>query len=187
MIGNDIVDLSCAQSESNWQRRGFLSKIFTKAEQQLIQQSDNSFETVWLIWSMKESAYKIYVRKHSIRFFAPTQFDCMLTTQKNGKVLIKNEVYETITTRTPDFIHTIAVESSFQQQIRHKVLEIEIETELHLHLKEDVASEWKINDGEISIKKTSVRAPELFKNNGLLTESCSLSHHGKYGAYTYTK
>ena len=36
MIGNDVVDLELAKKESNWQRRGFLSKIFTKNEQRLI-------------------------------------------------------------------------------------------------------------------------------------------------------
>ncbi|WP_332368793.1 hypothetical protein [Spirosoma telluris] len=29
MIGNDIVDLTQAKQESNWQRKGFLHKLFT--------------------------------------------------------------------------------------------------------------------------------------------------------------
>ena len=32
MIGNDIVDLDLARTQSNWQRKGFLDKIFTKKE-----------------------------------------------------------------------------------------------------------------------------------------------------------
>ena len=32
-IGNDIVDLSLAKIQSNWQRKGFLEKQFTQKEQ----------------------------------------------------------------------------------------------------------------------------------------------------------
>ena len=33
MIGNDIIDLDVAKTESNWKRKGFLDKIFTANEQ----------------------------------------------------------------------------------------------------------------------------------------------------------
>ena len=33
MIGNDIVDLNLAKTQSNWQRKGFLERQFTKKEQ----------------------------------------------------------------------------------------------------------------------------------------------------------
>ena len=36
MIGNDIIDLSLAETESNWQRKGFLEKQFTAKEQAII-------------------------------------------------------------------------------------------------------------------------------------------------------
>ena len=56
MIGNDIIDLSLAKIESNWQRKGFLEKQFTAKEQQLILEAPNSFVMVWRLWSMKEAA-----------------------------------------------------------------------------------------------------------------------------------
>jgi len=56
LIGNDIVDLQCARKESNWQRKGFLEKQFTDLEQEIIFRVENSFETVWRLWSMKEAA-----------------------------------------------------------------------------------------------------------------------------------
>ena len=78
MIGNDIVDLTFARLESNWQRRGFLEKQFTTNEQKLILTAKNSFILVWKFWSMKEAAYKIYVQQNDKRFFAPKKFDCLL-------------------------------------------------------------------------------------------------------------
>ena len=71
MIGNDIIDLSLAKTQSNWQRKGFLEKLFSNDEQQLILEASNSFEMVWRLWSMKEAAYKIYTQHNEIRFFAP--------------------------------------------------------------------------------------------------------------------
>ena len=47
MIGNDVVDLALAKIESNWQRKGFLNKIFTENEKILIQKSKNQELMVW--------------------------------------------------------------------------------------------------------------------------------------------
>jgi hypothetical protein len=47
LIGNDVIDLSLAKKESNWQRKGFLKKLFSNDEQQLILEALNSFEMVW--------------------------------------------------------------------------------------------------------------------------------------------
>ena len=35
MIGNDVVDLRRALVESNWKRKGFLTKVFSDSEQQI--------------------------------------------------------------------------------------------------------------------------------------------------------
>ena len=78
MIGNDIIDLSVAKLESNWQRIGFLEKQFTEKEQQLILTASNPFVLVWKFWSMKEAAYKVYAQENEMRFFAPKKFNCLL-------------------------------------------------------------------------------------------------------------
>jgi len=72
MIGNDLVDLEQAAIESNWKRKGYLAKIFTPSEQLMI----DSSVMVWLLWSMKEAAYKIYSRQTGIRNYAPTSLNC---------------------------------------------------------------------------------------------------------------
>ena len=113
MIGNDIVDIVQARKESNWQRKGFLQKIFTANEQLLIAQSTTPEITVWLLWSMKEAAYKIYNRQTTIRAFIPTKLECCLlsdnVTTKTGRVLCFGTMYYTKSTVMNDVIHTIAV------------------------------------------------------------------------------
>ena len=69
MIGNDIVDLKQAAKDSSWKRPRFLDKIFTPREQQLIWSAKDQDQMVWLLWSMKEAAYKVNVQQFGKRFF----------------------------------------------------------------------------------------------------------------------
>ncbi|WP_395074929.1 4'-phosphopantetheinyl transferase superfamily protein [Flavobacterium sp.] len=109
MIGNDIIDLRLARIESNWRRKGFLDKIFTKNEQISIQNSINQDIMVWNLWSRKEASYKIYNRETGIRSFNPIQFECFGVDLKMGWVNFKNEQYFTKTQFSKHFIHTISV------------------------------------------------------------------------------
>jgi len=95
LIGNDIIDLSVAKLESDWQRKGFLEKQFTEIEQQLILDSPSPFISVWKIWSMKEAAYKAYTQQNELRFFAPKKFNCLLMSKQKGLVMYKDQKFYT--------------------------------------------------------------------------------------------
>lgn len=111
MLGNDIVDLDLAKIQSNWRRKNYLDKIFTAEEQLLISLAKNPDKMVWLLWSMKESAYKIYNRKTGIRNFAPKSLNCSIYSNTNpikGTVSIDNDTYFTKSNVESRYIHTIA-------------------------------------------------------------------------------
>ena len=112
MIGNDIVDLEQAAAESNWSRPGYLDKIFSSQEQFLISSHTTPSEMVWLLWSMKESAYKIMSRMEKIREFAPLKLSCnnliILDNAAKGTVLYEDQLYYTSSVLENDYIHTIA-------------------------------------------------------------------------------
>jgi phosphopantetheinyl transferase (holo-ACP synthase) len=109
MIGNDIVDLELAQTQSNWKRKGYLDKIFTKNEQLLILKSDNQEGTVWKLWSRKEACYKIYNRISGNRIYNPIQFECFNSDQSIGIVKNKGVAYFTKTEINSLYVHTISV------------------------------------------------------------------------------
>ena len=155
MIGNDIVDLALAQKESNWQRKGFLDKIFTTEEQLLILNSENPEKMVWNLWSRKEAAYKIYNRQTQIRIYNPIQFICCDIHLAIGRVIYNDNIYFVKTEISDDYIHSIAV------------------TE-----KEDFNKIVLVDDG-IKIEKTN-GIPNIFnrKNNSL--NPISISHHGRF-------
>ncbi|WP_312334445.1 4'-phosphopantetheinyl transferase superfamily protein [Sphingobacterium sp.] len=113
MIGNDIVDLVQSRKDSNWRRRGFITKIFNENEQLLIANSYDPEIVVWLLWSMKEAAYKIWNRETGSRKYEPIALQCSFVERSCGsavgEVICEENRYYTKTIVGPDFIHTTAV------------------------------------------------------------------------------
>ena len=124
MSGNDLVDLRCAALESNWQRKGFLDKLFSEAEKAHILSSADPFIQVWTYWTMKEAVYKIYSRATGIRTFAPAKLLCRELDRYSGTVSIDSELFHTRTSITPNYIHTIATRAiSSLTDIRIEIIE----------------------------------------------------------------
>lgn len=115
MIGNDIVDLLQAAKDSNWQRKGFLDKLFTPEEQFMISSDIHPPLMIWLLWSMKESAYKINSRETKLRLFAPAKLVCnnliILNKKATGHVTCEDKAYYTSSEINEDYIHTVAAEN----------------------------------------------------------------------------
>ena len=92
MIGNDVIDLFLAAKQSNWKRHGFVNKIFTTHEQSLILKAQNQEEMVWILWSKKEAAYKIYNRQTLVRAYMPLQLKCVDVKKKKRILVRKNNL-----------------------------------------------------------------------------------------------
>jgi phosphopantetheine--protein transferase-like protein len=107
MIGNDVVDLVLAQKESNWKRKGFLNKLFTSFEQELIQKAPNQDEMVWMLWSIKESVYKAYQRINYNEGFYPVKIKIIEFNSKNESIIqLFDKLFYGKTTVTSDLIST---------------------------------------------------------------------------------
>lgn len=154
MIGNDIVDLALAKKESNWQRPGFLEKIFTIKEQLLILNAENPEIMVWNLWSRKEAAYKIYNRQTGIRSYMPMQLECNYENASSGSVYCKGNIYYTKTEVSKDRISTVAV----VQVSDFKGIK-ELEPNVQVHKKNGIPY---INDANNVLKPISI------------------SHHGRF-------
>ena len=180
MIGNDIIDVSLAKTQSNWERRGFLEKQFTEKEQVTIHVSENPFETVWRMWSMKESAYKIVAQQEERRFYAPKKFECELTSLDKGFVCFQDEKFYTITELNTFFIHTVA---RLEKETK-AYTEIGSPYKVDKNIKKKLQEKTGVLASEIEQIKSDVGAPNYYHNDKLLLQSCSISHHGNYGAFS---
>jgi phosphopantetheinyl transferase (holo-ACP synthase) len=174
LIGNDIIDLSLAKTQSNWQRSGFLEKQFTKHEIEAIQKAENSFLLVWRFWSMKEAVYKVVVQQQKKRFFAPKKFECKIRSETKGFVRFEDQTFETTTQTTHKYIYT-SVGKATAQHIGPKADEQEI-----LKL---IERNTGIPSIQLEIKKTAVGVPELLIAGKQRNYRLTKSHHGAYEAF----
>jgi len=189
MIGNDIVDISLAITQSNWRRKGFLEKLFSDSEIDLVMKDKHPTKMVWRLWSMKESAYKAEYRLNKIRKFNPQQLECEVIDEQLGEVKIGINKYKIRTETNQFYIHSIALKSSFKESVQQQIHNNESlanSDELHGLLLQHVAFSGNYNQRELLLKKTTEFIPELFRNKNKLETICSLSHHGRYGAYIFT-
>ncbi|MCF6407865.1 4'-phosphopantetheinyl transferase superfamily protein [Chitinophaga filiformis] len=176
MIGNDVIDLHLARQESNWQRKGYLSKIFTAAEQDMICQASMPSDMVWLLWSCKEAAYKIVNRLTNVRTYNPAKFSCTLSGNKEGtacgSVSYEARDYPFISYRHDSCIHTVAV--SHNIFLDH--FEIYTGSSLPVHLFSDKCL-MKNQDGVPYLVNCCTYSPV----------PVSISHHGNYVGWVQKK
>lgn len=153
MIGNDIVDLKLAALQSNWQRKGYLDKIFTDLEQHFINESINQNEQVWKLWSRKEAVYKLLLQNGINTGYYPKKIQCLDTKSFKGEVVYKNIIYYTKTSFSIDCVHSIAVLNTSNLNKISQII-------------------W--NENCLKINKI----PYLKTNNSL--KNISKSHHGRF-------
>jgi phosphopantetheinyl transferase (holo-ACP synthase) len=195
MIGNDIVDRVQAKRESNWQRKGFLDKLFTTDEQRLILTASDPERIVWTLWSMKESAYKVAVRETGKRVFAPRKLECQvntLTEETAEGVVSYEKIYQTRSSITPHYIASVAVPTNLPFDFHQEISLLNRATYQHQHvsiekrIKQYCSASLSIPDGNSFLQKDQAGNPALtlIKSSGKqLTIPISISHHGYYGSF----
>ena len=181
MIGNDIVDLQLAKTQSNWQRKGFLKKQFTAEEQKIILNSQNPFLQVWLFWSMKEAAYKCHVQEYQKRFFAPKKFSCKTISNSAGSVEIDSNFYFITYLISENYIHSIAVKN------KKNVLVSELFFIKKIINKTKIVTQQMLTyfSDDVQLEKDQFGVPFLYQKQKKLPISVSTSHHGNYGGFVF--
>ncbi len=198
MIGNDIVDLSLAKVQSNWRRKGFLQKIFSEKEQSfLLQKKESERELfVWLLWSMKEAAYKIVSRQEQRRFYRPAAFVCKVMEKTmgsiSGTVTYAEESIATESLLKTGFIYTVAKnnEESLSLNLPDQILKLSISKNLNYnHLHEHTLAQYAKCKNEkiagLSIQKCQLNIPFIFNQQTTERTAISLSHHGTYAGFVF--
>lgn len=162
MIGNDVIDLNAARSESNWKRPGLLKKLFSDSEQEIISDSDKPENIVWVLWSMKEAAYKIYNRQTGTRGFIPHKIICsdiqFIRDSFSGSVSCNNNLYHATGIISHTLIHTVCTDGSDK-------------------------AEFVKTCTKSAILKDSNNLPYVMANG--LKRPASVSHHGKFYKAVY--
>ncbi len=190
MTGNDIVDIELAAAESNWKRKGFIEKIFTSAEQQYITDAITPDKMVWKLWSMKESAYKIYTRQFGGYFFAPQKFSCIMLNETSGMVIISTQLYYTITITNEKYIYSIAsTDKSTGEMLLHGcfILPVMDLLKQQQYIYEKIINRYALltakEKKKILVWKNESGVPFLYEQGNKSKTPVSITHHGSYAAF----
>ena len=187
MIGNDIVDLEKARLESNWRRPGYLDKICTAPEQELILEARNPSLMLWLLWTMKEAAYKAENSISKERVYVPAQLLCkqIIISDKNeggalqawGEVHYNNYTFLTRSLINNKMIHTICClnEQDFSA----------LKTN-HLNAFIPYIKQFNELNPDFRLKKNEAGKPAVIHQLTGRSYACSISHHGNYLAVIYS-
>ncbi len=174
MIGNDIVDLQLAKTQSNWRRKGWLQKLFTKEEQQYILSSTAPELQVWMLWSRKEAAYKAHQRRFCLQpRYIPKKIVC-----KEEIVTIEEAVYRTTTQCTQQYVYSVArvMDTHYNSEIYDTEIDIQTRFQQTMLKKSKEIS-------LISFKKDINGIPFMMLNGVRSKIPFSLTHHGRFAAY----
>ena len=203
MVGNDIIDIEETRRSTNWTRPRFMQKLFTVHEQAIINTATDPFTMVWQLWSMKESAYKVFIQAGGHRFFNPTKIQCSLENSKTGQVEINTSKLKTslkskIKTNTSfnaNYIFSTAIINKedvdthiFQVAEKSGINDSKHQSNfIYQQIINYFSTMHSLNTKALSIRKTEMGIPKLYYKSKVLNTSISITHHGKYAAYSIQK
>lgn len=191
MIGNDIVDLKQMSTQFYWQRKRYLDKVFTAEEQSLIAAHENHHQMFWLLWSMKETAYKSHVQKYGKRFFNPKQLVCKYEiTSGFGSVNIGQYRYRTKSQHSKDYVYSVTY--CAKDDIESTLFKLGEQTykAQSSHLKQTVlqsiSNRKQIPVEQLCIKTSQLGVPQVWNLGHQLKKlpiELTLTHCGRFSAF----
>lgn len=92
LIGNDVVDLTLPNTRNKGDDQRFVERVCAPVEQSLLDQSENATLTLWCLWSAKETAYKIVLKRDVNTLFAKKKFVVDAPTSFDDSTLMQGTV-----------------------------------------------------------------------------------------------
>lgn len=194
MVGNDIVDLNLAQRNA-WRQKRFLDKVLVPSEQEALKNSSDPARLLWVLWSMKESAYKLHFRKRLKRALNPTRFTCFLEGdiepgfegELRGRVEVGEQVYRTNSKIFKNYVHTTATQNTSRALMAIDEVTAESSNEIRQKTIHNLVRSFSYANGLDSLQLNFIKdkngLPFLTHEPTGHSHACSISHHGRYGAF----
>ncbi len=190
MIGNDLVDLKLARKQTHPAESRWINKVFTESEIEVINKSEDSFFTKWLLWAMKEAVYKATTRENFQHFVAPHDLICGFddVSLHNPIVTYQGKVFPVTFHNNNQYVYT-SIHNIYNLPRIENVITLPITDYVtqrkavrralftHYHEKYNTPQE------DLKIIKTSNGVPSLKDDLKNLIFPISLAHHGHFAAY----
>ena len=196
--GNDIVALT-AVDQQRTVSPNFYSKFIIPPERELFEQS-SAMKTVsfcsfvWLLWSVKESAYKYFKRMQPELIFSPSKIVVAEIEVSDegfftGTLSFQNTALYYRSQITDEHIATIVNDEQTFAGVYHDVTKInKADNESQSAAVRQLALQklqaiLKLND--LSISKSDVGYPIVMQDTKLLDVALSFAHHDFFVGYSF--
>jgi phosphopantetheinyl transferase (holo-ACP synthase) len=182
MIGNDIVDFNDLPNIERSLSKAFLQKICANSEIDTIFKSESPEKTLWRIWSMKESAYKVILKKGAERSFNPKKLETSIFDQTLGQVLTKFGEIKCQSKITTDFVHSIAF---FSNEIPFCLGEKKLIGHQSDFVRASLMEDFQHKYPHVYSPRIEMRDTIPYLITDFDSIDISLSHHGNYVAWAF--
>lgn len=188
--GNDIVDLQWAREQVHSAESRWLNKVFVREEIYAIESSDEPFLIKWLLWSMKETVFKMVKREDYKLLFAPHHLVCQIENPSSGKAVVNyNSQSYLIHFKTNGAFVYSSVANKLNRKRIEKIIQLpaadymtqseSVRRELLRHY----ARQMKTPLESLKVIKDKNGLPSLQDELHACTFPVSITHHGYYAAY----
>jgi phosphopantetheinyl transferase (holo-ACP synthase) len=108
MVGNDVVDLTDAETREGARHPRFDARVFAPGERRKLAAAGPETPLRWALWAAKEAAYKVARRRDPACTFSPALFVVELDARLAGRVRHGGAVYPVRVTLNRDWVHAVA-------------------------------------------------------------------------------
>ena len=188
MVGNDVVDLSDPESSRDARHVRFDRRVFAPEEFEVLSIEYTDVQRRWILWSVKEAAYKAARRENAGVVFSPARFVVNLDRSLCGSVSLGIHRWPVRVQIDGDCVHAVVSENeSFAGTLsgacRLSAAELRDPSQaVHRFAVASIAAQLGVATSDLRIEKTN-RIPELIVAGGAAPVALSLSHHGAYAGF----
>lgn len=187
MVGNDVVDLGDWEAQPESRHPRFDHRVFTGDEHRLIEAGADSNRVRWTLWACKESAYKLVGRQNPSTVFSPKAFEVTMVMSESAQVHHQGRTVYVQVNVHGDAIHAVATWS--RDDIPSLIsavgtTESDPSGAVRELARQHLARVLACTPGDIKIVSGSDRIPELQIDGDKSQGFMSLSHHGRFVAFS---
>jgi phosphopantetheinyl transferase (holo-ACP synthase) len=191
MLGNDIVDLADPETSCGGQHPRFDRRVFTMYERAALSRSPDPTRARWILWAVKESAFKGLRRAQPETVFSPARFAVALDSQLQGSVTYRDKRYRATVEMDRDCVHAIVSDDRAPDSMLWESRRIADSTianatpstvasqQVRALALVRIADRIGIDRSDLSIECVG-RIPHLIHRGERTMATLSLSHHGSY-------
>jgi phosphopantetheinyl transferase (holo-ACP synthase) len=186
MVGNDVVDLCCAETRPGATHPRFDARVFSPSEHVAVASSATPNRLRWILWAAKESTFKVVRRCNPFAAFSPRHFVVSLDGERRGTVYHRLEAFAISIDLNDAAVHVIATHAC---RVAAPVLsavgragDADASAAARRLAIAALASWLAVKQDELEIVREQ-RIPHVRWRGQPLPVDLSLSHHGRFVAF----